>query len=318
MVGRDESGSPVEVRKVQIARSTSQPAGHLAWWTGDLGVRANIATHDAWAGRDGDPLADRFRRMVSQAADPSLIEGGPYLPDDERRRLASKGSTAFTAAGGEWSRRHWFDLTVDAQGVLADVAQGGLKRDLTAYLGSGGTVRAWEGLPGLIDADPMAGHVEPGPEPPGMPAPRRALACCGTGPGSGPRSMAAGWPRPGRRRTRRRAWCPAAARWRCPTSSRSSGTGTSEPRYSRFWWRPPCLTTTPPMRSPESTRRVGGSASTFIRVWCCGTPTTISRNENERTRVIIFRADGESPRRPLQVLMLREPVGTAHPALEPQ
>ena len=161
-VGRDENGSPVEVGKVQIARSASQPGGHLAWWTGDLGVRANIATHDAWAGRDGDPLADRFRRMVSQASDPSLIEGGPYLPDDERRRLASTGSTAFTAAGREWSRRHLFDLTVDAQGVLADVAQGGLKRDLTAYLESGGTVPAWKGLSGLADADPMVGHLEGG------------------------------------------------------------------------------------------------------------------------------------------------------------
>lgn len=45
--------------------------------------------------------------------------------------------------------------------------------------------------------------------------------------------------------------------------------------------------------------------------------TTISRNENERTRVIIFRADGESPRRPLQVLMLRECVATANPAPKP-
>jgi len=46
--------------------------------------------------------------------------------------------------------------------------------------------------------------------------------------------------------------------------------------------------------------------------------TTISRNGNERTRVIIYRADGESPRRPLQVLMLREPVETANPVPKPQ
>ena len=46
--------------------------------------------------------------------------------------------------------------------------------------------------------------------------------------------------------------------------------------------------------------------------------TTISRNENERTRVIIYRADGESPRRPLQVLMLREPVEPANPVPKPQ
>ena len=163
MAGRDENGKPVEVPKVKIARTTNQPAGHLAWWTGDLGVRANIATHDAWAGRDGDPLADRFRRMITQASDPSLIEDSPNLPDGQRRRLASMGSNAFTAAGREWSQRHFFDLTVDAQGVLADVAQGGLKRDLTAYLEGGGTVPAWKGMPGLADADPIVGHVESEP-----------------------------------------------------------------------------------------------------------------------------------------------------------
>ena len=36
--------------------------------------------------------------------------------------------------------------------------------------------------------------------------------------------------------------------------------------------------------------------------------STISRNDNERTRVIIYRADVEAPRRPLQVLVLREVV----------
>lgn len=41
--------------------------------------------------------------------------------------------------------------------------------------------------------------------------------------------------------------------------------------------------------------------------------TTLSRNDNERARVIIYRADGESPRRPLLVLVLREPVEPANP-----
>ena len=162
-LGRDENSRPVEVAKIRIGQPTGLPAGHLAWWTGDLGVRANIATHDAWAGRDADPLADRFRRMVSQASDPSLIEGGPITTNDERHRLASKGTTAFTAAGREWSRRHLFDLTVDAQGVLADVANGGLKRDLTAFLESNGTVPAWKGLAGLADSDGIVGYLGSAP-----------------------------------------------------------------------------------------------------------------------------------------------------------
>lgn len=163
VVGHDEDRRPLEVAKVPVMRTDTKPTGHVAWWTGDLGVRANIATRDAWAARDSDPLAERFRRMVSQASDPSLIDGGPCLKDDERRRLASTGTAGLTSAGREWSRRHLFDLTVDAQGVLADVAHGGLKRDLTAFLTSGGTVPAWQGLTGLADADGIVGHLETTP-----------------------------------------------------------------------------------------------------------------------------------------------------------
>ncbi len=40
-------------------------------------------------------------------------------------------------------------------GVLADVAHGGLKRDLTAWFSSEGDIPAWKNLPGLKDDDPL-------------------------------------------------------------------------------------------------------------------------------------------------------------------
>ena len=40
-------GNEVEVEKLPVADRSGNAVGHCAWWTGDLGVRANIATHDA-------------------------------------------------------------------------------------------------------------------------------------------------------------------------------------------------------------------------------------------------------------------------------
>jgi hypothetical protein len=161
-VGRDESGKPVETTKVAVTGANGQAGGHIAWWTGDLGVRANIATRDPWVPLATRPEGNRFRRMLAQTSDPSLVKDGPVLGDDDRRRLASTGTTALTTAGREWTRRHLFDLTVDSQGVLADAARGGLKRDLTAFFESDGTIPPWRGLPGLADAEPLVGHLEPG------------------------------------------------------------------------------------------------------------------------------------------------------------
>jgi hypothetical protein len=159
-VGRDESGLPVETSKVVLAGTDGTPRGHIGWWTGDLGVRANIATRDAWAGRADDPVAGRFARMVSQAAEPALIGDGPDLGDDARGRLASAATAGLAAGGGDWARLHSFDFTVESQGVLADVVRGGLKRDLTAFFESNGSVPAWRGVAGLADAEPIIGHLQ--------------------------------------------------------------------------------------------------------------------------------------------------------------
>ena len=95
--------------------------------------------------------------MASQAADPSTIEGGVTLQDDETRRLASTGTVGLTAESLAWSRKHTLDLTVDSRGVLADVSKGGLKRDLTAFFASNGAIPAWTKLPGLAADDPLVG-----------------------------------------------------------------------------------------------------------------------------------------------------------------
>ena len=156
-----DGDAEVEAPKIELFRRDGTMAGHHAWWTGDLGVRANVGTRDP---RNDKPVNHNspdktawFRLLASQAADPSMMQDGVTLKDSETRCLASTGTVALTAEGKTWNRNHALDLTVDSLGVLADVSKGGLKRDLTAFFAANGDIPAWKNLPGLAASDPLVG-----------------------------------------------------------------------------------------------------------------------------------------------------------------
>lgn len=148
------------VPRVEIADDAGNTTGHFAWWTGDLGVRANVATHDPRSGvkasRTNPSDGGLFRVMSSQAADLAMMSGMAELEENTDQRLASAG-TAGLATDADWLREHAFDFTVDSMGVLADSSQGGLKRDLTAYFASSGSIPDKTGLRGLSDEDSLVG-----------------------------------------------------------------------------------------------------------------------------------------------------------------
>lgn len=151
----------VKVPRVTVKGDSGKAAGHLAWWTGDLGVRANIATRDPREAVKASPASPTdgglYRVMTSQAADIEVMSGAAKLGDGERQRLASNPTAALSKAGPAWSREHAFDFTVDSRGVLADVTAGGLKRDLTVYLSGSGNIPDADGLGGLSDTDSLVG-----------------------------------------------------------------------------------------------------------------------------------------------------------------
>ncbi len=151
----------VRVPRVTVEGDSSKPSGHLAWWTGDLGVRANIATRDLREDVKASPAnptdGGLYRVMTSQAADMEIMSGGAQLADGERQRLASNPTAGLSKAGPAWSREHAFDFTVDSRGVLSDVTAGGLKRDLTVYLSGSGNIPDDDGLGGLSDNDSLVG-----------------------------------------------------------------------------------------------------------------------------------------------------------------
>ena len=159
------AGGQDEALKVPLVEVTDggKPAGHYGWWTGDLGVRANIATTDPRAdiaaNRQTPSDGGMFRMLASAAPDVAMMDGAQTLEKVDGERLATPGTSALTMAGPEWSKQHVFDFTVASSGVLADVAEGGLKRDLTAYLAGTGTEPELEGRAGLTDDDTLVGGL---------------------------------------------------------------------------------------------------------------------------------------------------------------
>ena len=164
LVGSGTADTPkpaVQVEKLPLEDERGGTTGHYAWWTGDLGVRANISTSDpraALAARPSDPASGgMYRVMASQAADPAMMGGGVEFAEGEERLLASRGTATLSSAGKAWSREHAFDFTVESAGVLADVAAGGLKRDLTAYFQGTGNIPPIPNAGGLSDDDALVG-----------------------------------------------------------------------------------------------------------------------------------------------------------------
>ena len=167
------AGAPKE-NKVSApkVRVNGARTGHYAYWVGDLGTKANIATPDAFEGKRPDrnqPAGGGFfRLMASQQAETRFLPGGDgrgvAIDAATKRRLVTDKALQVAAerAATPWLRRLFHDLTVDSEGVLADARDGGLKRDLTAYLLSAGQIRALGSLPGLADNDRLVGPANPG------------------------------------------------------------------------------------------------------------------------------------------------------------
>lgn len=166
IMAKPEGQQPVEVSKLGLRNAKGKLAGHYAWWTGDLGIRANISTRDPRAdkvvthGAAGDE--SWYRLMASQAADASLMLGGLEFDKTDIPKLASTGSVGLAADDKTWPAKRSLDFTVNSFGVLADVSKGGLKRDLTAYFQSEGTINPWHGVAGLTANDPLLGVAADG------------------------------------------------------------------------------------------------------------------------------------------------------------
>ena len=138
-LGADLIRDRVSVPKVPVV-SEEGYLGDYGFWVGDLGVRANVATPNAWASAElGDKNgSDLYPSMVSQEADVSAMtssegESLRSLDQSEQERLASDLSVNLLQEGN-WGSGLWHEVTTWSQGVMCDVRDGGLRKDLTVFL----------------------------------------------------------------------------------------------------------------------------------------------------------------------------------------
>lgn len=180
----------IRVPKVPVIEA-GQRSGSYGFWVGDLGVRANIATADAWkeseetedeeeSGAEGTEgtgeesessadeedgsrdLARNYQAMLSQEVDAAIIstldeEESINLNSELRTKLISDGQIALAAPSPEWSQSVWHQVTTWSQGVLSDVREGGLKKNLTVYLEDETPIATGDRTDRLLDSDNLVG-----------------------------------------------------------------------------------------------------------------------------------------------------------------
>ncbi len=144
LVGEGSAGSSrdndrVSAPRVDVMEDEETVTGSYAWWVGDLGVRANIATPDA--SRDSSSqFAEVRAALLSQDASLSALDRQPDLANEDRAKTLTAGQLALAAGDRNAARDYFHDLTTDSLGLLVDVREGGLKKDLTAFLNTNGSI----------------------------------------------------------------------------------------------------------------------------------------------------------------------------------
>ncbi len=150
--------------------STLTTIGRYAYWGGDEGVKAKVSLSDPWAAsanadeksyrlkgaqRSGIESVDKDDTTIPatsrklDTAYPANTDTLPKILDLKQLPMANAaGQTALTNA----TQNRFHDLTAASYSVLADVALGGLKKDLTAWLAYP-TASLATGAP--ADADPI-------------------------------------------------------------------------------------------------------------------------------------------------------------------
>ncbi|WP_193211929.1 hypothetical protein [Luteolibacter marinus] len=158
-VGETDDRDRVSAPRVDLMEGEVQ-RGSYAWWVGDLGIKANVAVPDASKESSGG-LAGLRSTLLSQDASLTAVDGQPDLENDVRAKLASQAQLSLAANDSELARRTFHDFTTDSLGLLTDVREGGLKKDLSAYLASDGNIpdlgSGDSQLVGLSDGDRLVG-----------------------------------------------------------------------------------------------------------------------------------------------------------------
>lgn len=161
LLSTGDDKSDVYAEKVKVNKN-----GSYAYWVSDEGVKANIAIPADE--NKTDPSLSNNESMY-QLLSPNrfglgnVFDNYDNLDKEEAFKILTQNQTALANIGSspvdgdikKAVKLLGHDLTTNSYSVLSDSAQGGLKKNLSAYIYSNGTVPTVGSMPGISDTTPI-------------------------------------------------------------------------------------------------------------------------------------------------------------------
>lgn len=124
-------GMAIEAGRVEIRNPSNQVTGSYAWFVDDNGMKAKLNVSPGLRNEDG---GNGSGGVLPASYHPSILEGMDVIANatpEEIQRFGSLLDLEFLGASRDVARGKFFGYTAQSLGVLADVKNGGLKKDLS-------------------------------------------------------------------------------------------------------------------------------------------------------------------------------------------
>ena len=140
-VGGSVDSKQVVAKRVPTMDGTgTREVGAYAYWVGDMGIKASLGQVDRYHEIDpqrGGDAGGMERLLNAQDTAEEFVTGLGSIAVDESDRIVSEQSIALAqGVNKDSARAHFHDITQGSRSILTNVRQGGLQRDLTAFLNS--------------------------------------------------------------------------------------------------------------------------------------------------------------------------------------
>ena len=161
-VGGSVDSKQVVAKRVPTMDGTgTREVGAYAYWVGDMGIKASLGQVDRYHEIDpqrGGDAGGMERLLNAQDTAEEFVTGLGSIAVDESDRIVSEQSIALAqGVNKDSARAHFHDITQGSRSILTNVRQGGLQRDLTAFLNSPDGE-----IPDLtVDGEPIAWGIDP-------------------------------------------------------------------------------------------------------------------------------------------------------------
>ena len=157
-----------KVRTTPTGQRLPTISGSYGYWVNDLGVKANVGLADRHIDESYRGGGAGYQRILhAQMYDPSSLAGLGRVEPEDLNKVVSRETLAL-AGGGDADdiKLLYHDITPYSRSVLSNTRDGGLQRNLTAFLnGNGANIRALDDqdhrYQGLLRNDKLVGPANP-------------------------------------------------------------------------------------------------------------------------------------------------------------